>query len=105
MKRVQIKSITLLEDKIIKGTTLTDIILDNNKLKVLGNISNKFNDVDFSKLRGEDAKKMFYVLAASPVPTYSDVEFTGTTKEEIISYLTKNFSKKDLVEINPYKWR
>jgi len=102
MKKVTVKSVHLVDDKITDGPILMEAALDGGKLQVVGNVPSRFSDAVVGGLTGEAAEDMFYILAASPQSTYSITTFEGTDVEDIKNYLGANFSQEELVSINPY---
>lgn len=105
MKKVLIQPVRVQNDQIVLGDATSEFTLEDDSLTVKGFVPPKFEGVDFEKLRGKDAKDMFYALAGSNYSSYSNVEFIGVGADEVISYLVENFSDEDLTKINPYKWR
>ena len=54
---------------------------------------------DLTTLGAEDAEFWFYLLAGTKYPGRSRVEFIGTSREDVVDYLTANLTEDELIRV------
>lgn len=96
---VREQSLTKDKDLVLTEPYLT-AVLSNGKILVEGRLPSPINSYitpdQINLLEGDEAIKMFSVLAASRYGNYDSISLEGISPKEILGYLNKSFTPADV---------